>query len=212
MSNSVRVCVGLALVLLCGVAGVAVAGDDKPAPANGARPEAPTPEQVAASRSAFLEVTKVLQHPRCMNCHPAGDAPLQTDASRRHQMNVSRLSVEAGLACATCHQDKNSEELGVKGGPPGAPHWGLPPKEMPMVFQGHTPASLCAQLVDPARNGNRSLGALLEHASHDPLVLWAWKPGGNRTRPPMSHSEFVQQFRTWVAGGGACPEAASTTQ
>jgi len=31
----------------------------------------------ARSRAIFTELGKVLTHPRCMNCHPAGDQPLQ---------------------------------------------------------------------------------------------------------------------------------------
>lgn len=158
-----------------------------------------------AGKRAFLEVARVLQSPRCMNCHPMGDAPLQTDASRPHAMNITRTSTESGLACATCHRDRNSEALGVPGGPPGAPHWGLPPKETPMVFQGLSPSALCAQLKDPLRNGHRSMDQLVEHVSHDPLVLWGWNPGGKRTLPPMDHASFANAFKTWAASGGACP-------
>jgi hypothetical protein len=38
----------------------------------------------AESVKAFLQVYKVLMSPRCMNCHPAGDQPLQGDDSRLH--------------------------------------------------------------------------------------------------------------------------------
>ena len=44
----------------------------------------------AASRTAFLEVYKVLMSPRCMNCHPDGDRPLQGDDNHLHTMNVKR--------------------------------------------------------------------------------------------------------------------------
>src|SRR5436190_7848801 len=44
----------------------------------------------AASRTAFLEVYKVLMHPRCMNCHPSGNRPLQRDDGHVHTMNVKR--------------------------------------------------------------------------------------------------------------------------
>ena len=140
-----------------------------------------------------------------MNCHPAGDAPLQTDASTPHQMNISRKSEAAGLKCATCHQAANSEHIGIAGGPPGAPNWHLPPAETPMVFQGHTPATLCAQLKDPSRNGGKSLEQLLHHVKEDALVKWGWSPGGARTKPPLTHAQFVKSFETWVRAGGACP-------
>ena len=38
----------------------------------------------AGARAACLEAYKVLMHPRCVNCHPAGDAPLQGEDSRPH--------------------------------------------------------------------------------------------------------------------------------
>jgi hypothetical protein len=120
-------------------------------------------------------------------------------------MFISRQSVEAGLPCSACHQERNSEAVGVAGGPPGAPHWGLPPAKTPMVFQGRSVRALCEQLKEPAATGGKDLAALLEHVTHDPLVRWGWDPGGKRKKPPVSHAAFVAAFRTWVASGGACP-------
>lgn len=159
----------------------------------------------SAGQKSFATVAKVLQSPRCMNCHPAGDRPLQGDAGRPHRMWISRASVEAGLPCSTCHQERNSEALGIAGGPPGAPHWGLPPKDAPMVFQGKTVRALCEQLKDPKQTNGNDLEALLHHVEEDPLVLWGWNPGGKRRKPPVSHADFLAAFRTWVASGGACP-------
>ena len=158
-----------------------------------------------AGARAFLQVAEVLQSPRCMNCHPNGDRPLQTDESTPHKMNVSRKSEAAGLKCATCHREQNSEALGVKGGPPGAPNWHLPPADTPMIFQGRSPAELCVQLKDPDQNGGKTLDELLHHVTEDPLVLWGWNPGGDRTKPPLTHAEFVRHFEVWVASDGACP-------
>jgi hypothetical protein len=193
----------VAVVALAALAALAAAGPgrgQKPGP----RP-APTAEAVEQGRRAFVQVARVLQSPRCRNCHPRGDAPLQTDAGIPHRMNITRASADAGLPCRACHQEKNSESLGIAGGPPGAPHWGLPPAETPMVFEGLSVSALCRQLRDPARNGKRSLDDLLEHVSSDALVLWGWTPGGRRTVPPLSHAAFVAAFRVWVASNGACP-------
>ncbi len=203
--RSALTAIALALATLTAV-GLGVA-DDRPklAPAPPAAATPPTAAQVEAGRRAFVDVARVLQSPRCRNCHPAGDAPLQGDGGRRHAMFISRTSVAAGLPCGACHQARNSEAVGVAGGPPGAPHWGLPPVDMPMVFEGKTVAALCQQLRDPATNGARTLDQLLHHVSHDALVLWGWKPGGKRTVPPLPHARFVAAFATWVAGGGACP-------
>jgi hypothetical protein len=166
----------------------------------------PDAAKVEAGKKAFLDVAKVLQSPRCMNCHPAGDAPLQTDASHPHAQNITRKSVALGLLCTTCHQTRNSEALGIAGGPPGAPNWNLPPAETPMVFQGKTPAALCAQLKDPEQNGHRTMAQLLDHVAHDPLVGWGWNPGGKRTLPPLTRDKTVAAMQTWIDSGGACPE------
>src|SRR5688572_11445620 len=64
------------------------------------------PKDDAAARAAFLEAYKVLMHPRCMNCHPAGDVPLQGDDSRLHIQNIKRGHDGKGLyalKCANCH-------------------------------------------------------------------------------------------------------------
>jgi len=47
-------------------------------------------DQRARSIALFGEMSKVLRHPRCMNCHPAGDRPTQTDVMRPHQPLVVR--------------------------------------------------------------------------------------------------------------------------
>lgn len=44
----------------------------------------------AKSLAAFEKVYKVLMSPRCMNCHPAGDIPLQGDDSHLHTMSPTR--------------------------------------------------------------------------------------------------------------------------
>ena len=162
-------------------------------------------EQIAEGINAFQDVYTVLQHPRCLNCHPSGDAPLQTDASVPHAMNVTRASTEAGMECATCHQTTNSDDYGIKGGPPGAPNWHLPEVEMPLIFEDRTPQELCAQLKDPEQNGHKTLDQLYLHVAHDPLVLWGWEPGGNRSTPSIEHDKFARQFKTWMTAGAPCP-------
>lgn len=159
---------------------------------------APTPTEVS---SLFAPIHQVLTSPRCVNCHPDGDRPLARGGGF-HAMNISRASAGAGLPCSTCHAEHNSK---VFGGPPGAPHWGLPPADTPMIFQNRSVTALCRQLRDPAQNGQRSLAELHEHIAEDPLVLWGWSPGGDRTAPPISHAGFVAAFRAWVEAGGICP-------
>src|SRR6476469_6419334 len=59
-------------------------------------------KDVAASRAAFLHVYKVLMHPRCMNCHPNGDQPLQGEDSHVHMMNVKRGEEGTGKYALKC--------------------------------------------------------------------------------------------------------------
>ena len=167
--------------------------------------QSPNSELTKAGVEAFGDVYKVLQHPRCLNCHPNGDAPLQSDDSKPHAMNITRASGEAGLECATCHQEKNSEAYGIVGGPPGAPNWHLPEKEMPLIFEGRSVKELCEQLTNTDENGNKTLQELYEHVAFDPLVLWGWDPGGERSQPPVAHADFAKQFKQWVDAGGPCP-------
>ena len=62
------------------------------------------------SRAIFTEIGKVLTNPRCMNCHPAGDHPLQGAEHREHSPPVWRGESGAGVpgaSCAMCHTESN---------------------------------------------------------------------------------------------------------
>jgi hypothetical protein len=159
-----------------------------------------------ASRAAFLAVYPVFMHPRCVNCHPKGDAPLQGDQGRPHGQNVKRGRDgrgKPGARCVSCHTDANTPGENM---PPGNPSWHLTPPEMPMVFEGLSPADLARTLKDPKRNGGKTLAEVLHHVEKDSLVLWGWSPGDGRTVPPLEHAEFARRFREWVEKGAAIPE------
>ena len=69
------------------------------------------------SAEAFKEAYKVLMHPRCMNCHPSGDAPLQGDDSHIHAQNVTRGKDGKGvyaMKCSNCHQKENTPGIIVQ--------------------------------------------------------------------------------------------------
>jgi hypothetical protein len=160
----------------------------------------------AASQAAFLEAYKVFMHPRCMNCHPSGNVPLQGDDSHLHTQNVRRGPDGKGkyaLKCANCHQDAN---LPGEHMPPGNPNWHLPPPEMRMVFQGKSPGELARQLKDPTLNGGRTVEQILDHVANDRLVAAGWNPGDGRTKPPLNHDEFARQMRMWIENGAVAPE------
>ena len=194
---------GVALVVLVLVLGVFALLNLKaatPAPAKRSTSDA------ASSRDAFLQVYKVFTSPRCQNCHPAGDAPLQGDDSHPHLQNVKRGKDGHGvygMRCDTCHQTTN---LAGEHMPPGNPKWSLPSPEHKMVFVGRSPAELCRQLKDPAQNGNRSLQQLYDHVANDDLVGWGWNPGDGRSQPPLSRPDTAAQMKLWIDGGAACPQ------
>ena len=54
------------------------------------------------SVKAFVAAVKVMQHPRCTNCHAKGNGPRQTDASREHMFNVKRGPEDRGVGGYTC--------------------------------------------------------------------------------------------------------------
>lgn len=157
-----------------------------------------------ASVKAFEKVYTVLMSPRCVNCHPVGDIPLQGDDSHIHKMFPKRGVDGKGLyamKCANCHQLENSPGSHA---PPGNPDWHLPPANMKMVFEGRSAHDLAKQLIDRKQNGNKSLKQLLEHAD-DGLVLSGWKPAEGYSMPPMSHSEFKSAWITWIKNGAYAP-------
>jgi hypothetical protein len=160
------------------------------------------PEQAARSIALFREAGKVLQHPRCLNCHPAGDRPTQTDRMMPHRPMVMRGADghgAPGLPCSACHHAANYEESGV----PGNPKWRLAPASM--AWAGRSPGEICHQIKDKARNNGLEIEELLTHMSTDPLVGWAWKPGGKRTPVPGTQAEFGALMQDWARNGAACP-------
>jgi len=177
----------------------------------------------AGARAAFLEAYKVFMHPRCVNCHPAGDAPLQGEDSRPHTSFRLRRGADGRgvftVKCVNCHQAQNLPGLHMPPGAPyalkdgaedrahrGEPRWLMPSAATPMIFEKRTPGQLCRQLLDKRQNGGLTPEQLVHHVNHDPFVLWGWNPGEGRSAPPLSHAEFVRKVGEWVDKGGACPK------
>lgn len=158
---------------------------------------------------AFETVRSVLQHPRCQNCHPRGDTPLQGDDGRPHNQNVLRGPDGHGMVgerCATCHGPVNPPDSYGEHSPPGvATGWRMPKPEQRLVFVGVAPGALCEQIKDPARNGGKDMAALRTHLD-DPLVTWAWTPGFGRKPPPVSRQAFLDAWSAWANAGAPCPK------
>ena len=103
------------------------------------------------------------------------------------------------MRCATCHQATNFDPARV----PGHPEWHLAP--LSMAWQHRSLAAICGQLKDSARNGGKSLNEIVEHATHDSLVGWGWKPGAGREPAPGTQAAFGALMKAWADSGAVCP-------
>ena len=191
-----------ALLLLIAACG----GDRKPAAPPAYR--TPPPPSAAEGLMAFETVRGVLQSPRCQNCHPAGDAPLQGEDGRVHAMNVQRGPDgrgRAGETCTTCHGPSNPPSNYGKNIPPGVSDgWRMPGPEQKLVFVGVGPGELCRRLVDSKQNGGKDVAELRAHMD-SPLVTWGWDPGFGRTPVAVPRAKFLAAFETWWHAGTPCP-------
>ena len=188
-------------VMAAGLIAAVVGAEERRRPLRA--PSAFTSIRDPAARSAalFVEAGKVLQHPRCLNCHPDGDRPSQ-GSGYPHQPPVQRGADGHGVAtmrCTTCHQAANFDPGRV----PGHPNWHLAPASM--AWQNKSLAEICAQVKDPTRNGGHPLKDIVEHMARDPLVGWAWKPGAGREPAPGSQASFGALVKAWADSGAACP-------
>lgn len=192
--------IGLAAALGWVVAGVSAAPDTA---LRDASEFASIDDPVARSKALFVEAGRVIQHPRCLNCHPTDAHPRQGDRMVFHEPPVVRGADGHGTApmgCATCHQAENVGFARL----PGHPDWHLAPLEMGWI--GEPLGAICRQLKDETRNGGMDLEALSEHMAHDSLVGWAWAPGPGREPAPGSQAAFGRLIRAWIDSGAHCPD------
>jgi hypothetical protein len=167
-------------------------------------------DQNERSRALFNEIAKVVTHPRCLNCHPAGEHPLQGADHHEHRPPVPRGEADigvAGLTCQACHTERNFTLIGTGAtykSIPGHPRWQLAPREM--AWEGKTFGEICQQLKDEKRNGGRSLAMLHEHMADDDLVAWGWAPGEGREPAPGDQKQLGQLVQAWIDTGAACPQ------
>lgn len=159
------------------------------------------------SAALFLEAGKVINSPRCINCHPSARVPLQGDAGRQHvpPINAGQSGMgQPGLHCMACHHAKNVPAMDAKfKSIPGHEHWMLAPQSM--AWQGLSLGEICAQLKDVSRNGGRNLQQISEHMGKDSLVGWAWHPGAGRTPAPGTQKAFGDLIQAWIDTGAQCP-------
>ena len=163
-------------------------------------------DRKARSSAIFSEMGKVIQHPRCLNCHPRGDRPTQGNG-RPHSPPVQRGPAGVGvpgMECVVCHGPANVTFANGEGSIPGNPAWHLAPRVM--AWQGLSLRAICEQLKDRRRNGGKSLAELQHHNAEDSLVGWGWKPGLGRAPAPGSQKLFGDLTQAWIDTGAACPK------
>lgn len=168
-------------------------------------------DQKERSIAIFQETGKVLLHPRCVNCHPAGDRPLQGMDMHLHQPPVRRGDAnfgEPGMMCNTCHGPANVPVVAQSANIqsiPGNPNWHLAPIEM--AWQGRSLGDICRQIKDEDRNGGKTLAELVDHMADDDLVGWGWHPGKGREPVPGTQKQFGELYKAWAATGAHCPDS-----
>ena len=153
-----------------------------------------------SSRQLFEKIASVFLHPRCANCHSGDEQLLAGDGQYPHLPKVPRGPDGFGtteLPCSTCHGYDNSAAA------PGTAGWQAAP--LALGWNGMSVAELCQLILARTSDTDR-----LSLADYDyllrasPTVLRAWNPGGLRSAPPLSHQEFEDTFRRWVAAGAQC--------
>jgi hypothetical protein len=163
-------------------------------------------DPAARSQALFAEMGKVIESPRCINCHPRADRPLQGEDMHPHSPPVVRGPYNfgaAGMECSTCHGRDNVAFANGERSIPGNRKWRLAP--ISMAWEGKSLAEICAQLKDPARNGGKTLAQLIQHNASDDLVGWGWHPGLGRTPTPGTQAGFGALTKAWVESGAKCP-------
>ena len=176
-----------------------------------------TRPNAADGEAVWDSVYSVLTSPRCINCHTATNYPQQGDDRRRHFANVIRGPEGkgvAGLNCASCHQEQNSDATGV----PGAHGWHLAPLSMRWQDANDrtlSSSAVCRALIDRAKNHGLDGPGLLKHHQEEALVRWAWNPGRRpdgtaRSVPRLTHEQFINATRRWVNAGTPCPRSSTS--
>ncbi len=133
------------------------------------------PDTSGQSATLFARMARVLQSPRCMNCHTRTDFPRQGDDGHRHTLNVARGPNDhgmAGLHCSTCHRSANQAASGVARG-------GMRPEQ----FVPHLETGLVRWAWAPGSDGQE-------------------RP---RSPPALSHAEFIALTKQWLSTGAAGP-------
>ena len=80
-----------------------------------------------------------------------------------------------------------------------------------MKWEGLSRVEIAKSILDPERNGGRTLDETVHHLTEHPLVLWAWNPGVDangepREKPPVPKEEYIEAVKAWAEAGAPIPE------
>jgi len=99
-------------------------------------------QDAEGAKKAFAQAAEVLFHPRCLNCHPSGDAPLIRDDSQTHMFNVKRGPEGKGIGAMNCTLATGTQIS--PGGLPGLPTGTCRRKTFPWSSRAALPGSFAA--------------------------------------------------------------------
>ncbi len=185
------------------------AGPGAAAPLKSAADFTSIQDPATRSLALFAEAGKVIESPRCMNCHPVQRAPTQGDD--RHPPDPPMVGGQGGhgpmgMPCSFLPRSGQRPDL-------GAGHQVDPRRSEMGAGPGRD--GLAGQVAGrdlrpdqgSARNGGKSLAQLHHHMAEDHLVGWAWNPGEGRVPAPGTQARFGELVRAWIDTGAKCPKA-----
>jgi hypothetical protein len=160
-------------------------------------------------RAAWDRIFGVLSHPRCSNCHVAGDQPMWAGLGygpdAPHGMNIradgSRIGAES-IPCRTCHVSSGAANNTPHAPPHIADAWRLPPPEM--AWLGKSGFGVCQQLRNPGTNDGNDVAGLVDHVGGSEFVRWGFTPGAGRSAPEGSIAQLARDLALWGAAGSPC--------
>jgi hypothetical protein len=161
------------------------------------------PSAAQSAQDLFAPIAEVMRHPRCVNCHVKGDAPLNGDDGHAHPMRIVRGADGLGAPAARCYACHRDAAIGAAPFVPAAPNWKLAP--VAMAWQVLTTSELCEALSNQIRNGKYNETSLREHFANDKAVGTAWQAGGGRTPVSTPRQNLVAAVARWTGAGRPCP-------
>jgi hypothetical protein len=177
-----------------------------------------------SARSAFVEVMKVFDHPRCANCHGAFNV-IDENRSGDHMGDhiavivtgegevegsplVRLLARDSGVLypatrCPECHV--NAPNVDREAGPLFTGSWRQPVENTAKMWGGTGAVNVCRALINFSDNPDQ----LVAHIEGDPLIALGFEgmrgmdaPGLVTTDgpepPPLTKPQLIDALRVWL--------------